>query len=209
MKCLIPKLDVVFVLDTSASIKTEQNFGIMTDFVKNTAEVINININKSLAAVILFAEHASIRFSLAEYTDINNFQEAVESIQFKKVRQRGTNTPDALKLLRIAGRNGRLGLRNDTVKVGIVITDGRPSLDHLNISHDQAEVDTKKTATRLHNSGIYDQIYSVGIEGRRPIGKVLDYIAYPSSLVYHIDGFNATQFQQLTENFTLSFCNGE
>ena len=51
MKCTIPKLDVVFVLDTSISVKNEQSFGIMRNFVMDTAEAININLNDSLAAV--------------------------------------------------------------------------------------------------------------------------------------------------------------
>ena len=210
MKCTIPKLDVVFVLDTSISVKTEQNFGIMRNFVKNTAEAININLNDSLAAVVLFGDIAWIRFPLTEYTDMNSFRKAVDSIQFEEVKRIGTNTPDALNLLRIAGQDGRLGLRNDTLKLVVFITDGRPHLNHLNISRGQAIADTQEAATKLHDSGVYDQVYSVGIEGkRRSIGRVLNYIANPPSLVYHITGFNATLFQQLTQNFTLSFCNGE
>ena len=44
---------MVFVLDTSISINNEQNFAVMKDFVKNTADLININLNDSLAAVII------------------------------------------------------------------------------------------------------------------------------------------------------------
>ena len=210
MNCTIPKLDVVFVLDTSISVKTEQNFGIMRNFVKNTAEAININLNDSLAAVVLFGDIAWIRFPMTEYTDMNSFRKAVDSIQFEEVKRIGTNTPDALNLLRIAGQDGRLGLRNDTLKLVVFITDGRPHLNHLNILRGQAIADTQEAATKLHDSGVYDQVYSVGIEGkRRSIGRVLNYIANPPSLVYHITGFNATLFQQLTQNFTLSFCNGE
>ena len=208
-KCVIPKLDVVFVLDTSISINNEQNFAVMKDFVKNTADLININVNDSLAAVILFAGNAWIRFSLTEYTEKDNFQKAVDDIKYEEVKQVGTNTPDALNLLRIAGQDGRLGLRNDTIKIVVLITDGRPNLKHLNISNDQATADTQEAATRLHNSGIYDQIYSVGIEGNKPIGKVLDLIAHPPSLVFSITGFDAALFQQLTQNLASSFCNGK
>ena len=199
---------MVFVLDVSLSIKNERNFEVMKDFVKNTADLININLNESLAAVVLFGGNAWIRFSLTQYTDKNSFQKAVDDIEYKKVRQIGTNTPDALNLLRIAGQDGRLGLRDDTVKIIVLITDGRPNLNHLNISLDQAAADTEEAATRLHNSGVYNQVYSVGIEGTRPIGRLLNVIANPSSLVYHITGFDEALFQQLTQNFTSSFCNG-
>ena len=200
---------MLFVLDTSISINNEQNFAVMKDFVKNTADLININANDSLAAVVLFAGNASIRFSLTEYTNKNSFQTAVDDIKYEEVKQVGTNTPDALNLLRLAGQDGRLGLRNDTIKIVVLITDGRPNLKHLNISNNQATTDTQEAATRLHNSGIYDQIYSVGIEGNKPIGKVLDLIANPPSLVFSIIGFDATLFQQLTQDFTSSFCNGK
>ena len=180
----------------------------MKDFVKNTADVININLNDSLAAVVLFASNAWIRFSLTEHTNKNNFQQAVDDIKYDKVKKIGTNVPDTLDLLRTAGQDGRLALRNGTVKVAVLITDGKPRLKHLNISNSQAKEDTKKAATRLHNSGIYDQVYSVGI-GNRVISTVLKDIANPPSLVFPIMGFNATLFQELTKSFTLSFCNGK
>ena len=208
-ECTIPKLDIVFVLDVSNSIKNEENFGVMKDFVKNTVDLMNINLKNSLAAVVLFGGKAWIQFSLNEHTNKTSFQNAVDGIKYKALRQAGTNTPDALNLLRIAGQDGRLGLRNDTVKITVLITDGRPNLKHLNISANQAAIDTREAATKLHDSGIYDQIYSVGIEGTRPIGEFLDVIANPPSLVYHITGFNATLFQKLTQNFLSSFCNGE
>ena len=206
VECKIPKLDAVFVLDVSISIRNEQNFAVMKNFVKNTANLININLNNSLAAVVLFGRHARIRFPLTKYTTKESFQQAVDDIRFDDVKQKGTNTPAVLNLLQNAHT---LELRNDTVKVVVLITDGRPNLNHLNIPSDQAIFDTKKAATELHKSGIYDQIYAVGIEASKPIGNVLDYIAYPSSLIFPITGFNAAQFQQLTRNFTLSFCNGK
>ena len=208
-ECAIPKLDVVFVLDVSLSIKNEENFEVMKDFVKNTADLININLNDSLAAVVLFGGNAWIQFSLTQYTGKDSFLKAVDDLKYKKVRQIGTNTPDALNLLRIAGQDGRLGLRNDTIKIVVLITDGRPNLNHLNISLEQAAADTEEAATKLHDSGVYDQVYSVGIEGTRPIGKLLNVIANPPSLVYHITGFDAALFQQLTQSFTSSFCTGE
>ena len=95
----MPKLDVVFVLDTSVSVKTEENFGMMRDFLKNTADIISISLNDSLAAVVLFADNAWIKFSLTKYTDLNSFRSAVNDIKYEEVKQSGTNTPDALNLL--------------------------------------------------------------------------------------------------------------
>ena len=209
VNCTRSKLDVVFVLDTSVSVKSDQNFGGMRDFLKDTAELINIGLNDSLAAVVLFANTAWIRFSLIEYTDLNSFKSAVDDIKYEEVKQVGTNTPDVLNLLRIAGQDGRLGLRNDTIKVVVMITDGRPNLRHLNISRSQAAADTLEAAIRLHETGLYDQVYSIGIRGAKRIGKMLNYIAYPPTLVFLLTGFDATQFHQLTYNLTSSFCIGE
>ena len=198
------------MLDTSISIKDEQNFGSMKDFVKSTADLININANDSWASVILFSDKASIRFPLTEYTDLKSFRNAVDYIKYEEVKQAGTNTLDALNLLRNAGQDGRLGLRNDTIKIALVVTDGRPHLKHLNISKELAINMTEKAATRLHDSNIYDQIYSVVIKGSKDaIVKVLKYIAYPRSLVFPLTGFKATQFKQLTREFTLTFCNSK
>ena len=211
-ECIIPKLDLVFVLDTSLSIKDEQNFGTMKDFVKNTADLINISVNDSWASVMLFSDKASIRFPLTEYTDLEGFRNAVEDIKYEEVKRAGTNTPDALNLLRIASQNGTLGLRNDTVKLALVITDGRPHLRSLNISKRQAVTMTKNAAMKLHNSSIFDQIYSITIEGSKgALIKVLKYIAYPpgSQKAVPLSGFNARQFKQLTRNFTLTFCNSK
>ena len=200
----------MFALDTSISIKNEQNFETMKDFVKNTADLININANDSWASMILFSDNPSIRFPLTEYTNLKSFRNAVDYIKYEEVKQAGTNTPDALNLLRNAGQDGRLGLRNDTIKIALVITDGRPHLKHLNISEKQAIKMTENAATRLHVSNIYDQIYSVVIEGsKNAIAKVLKYIAYPRSLVFRITSFKAAQFKQLTREFTLTFCNSK
>ena len=81
VECTIPKLDVVFVLDTFKSIKDEQNFGTMKDFIKNTADLININVNDTWASVMLFSDKASIRFPLTEYTDLEGFRNAVEDMK--------------------------------------------------------------------------------------------------------------------------------
>ena len=206
-RCTIPKLDVVFVLDVSISIETDENFELMKSFIKDTAHLINININATLAALVLFGGNAWIRFPLTEHTNESNFQKAVDDIKYDEVKQIGTNTPSVLNLLRIAGQDGRLKLRNDTIKIAVFITDGRPHLNHLNITRKQANADTKDAAKRLHDSGVYDQIYSIGIEGRKPIGKILNSIAYPSSLVFLLERFDATLFETLTRKLILSFCN--
>ena len=187
----------------------------MKDFVKNTTDLVNFGLKDSLAAVVLFSDIPSVNISLTKYTDKHHFKEAVDKINYEG--DRGTDVPGALKLLQDAGLNGTLGLRSDTVKIVFVITDGKPNLKHMNISCKQAILDTQKIATNLHRSGIYDQVYSIGVKAsnkpicasNKPIREVLNYIANPPSLVFPLTDFNATLFQKITQIFSTSFCNGE
>ena len=210
----MPKMDIIFVLDTSKSIGNK-SFGVMKNFVKNTASLVKVNLSNSLIAVILFAENALIQFSLTKHTNIDSFQQAVDSIKYEDEQGSYTNTPAVLNLLQTAGENGSLGLRDDTIKVVFVITDGRPNLPNLNKENaaektkEAATEKTKEAAARLHESGIYDHIYSIGIEANKPIGKSLYYIAYPPLLVFHLLGFDEILFQQITGRFITSLCTGE
>ena len=204
----MPKMDIIFVLDTSKSIGNK-GFEVMKNFVKNTASLVKVNLSNSLIAVILFAENALIRFSLTKHTNIDSFQQAVDSIKYEDEQSSYTNTPAVLNLLQTAGENGSLGLRDDTIKVVFVITDGRSNLPNLNMEN--AAEKTKEAAARLHESGIYDHIYSIGIEAKlnKSIGKSLYYIAYPPLLVFHLLGFDEILFQQITGRFVTSLCTGE
>ena len=200
------------MLDISISIKNDDNFNLMKDFVTSIFPVLNISAECSHAAVILFARNATIRFDLNEYTDVNSLTNAVNEIVYSEIDEEvrtGTNTPSALDLLRIAGSDGRLGLRDGFVHLGVVITDGRPNLNHLNISRDEANKRTEIAGDRLHEAEIYDQIYAIGIEGSRPLGDTLKFIADPEELVFPVAGFDEELFDELRRNISGQFCNCE
>ena len=205
-------MDAVFVLDISISIKDDDNFNLMKNFVKNTSYLMNISAECSRAAVILFARDATIRFDLNEYTDENNLTNAVNEIVYSKIDKQtrtGTNTPSALDLLRIAALDGRLGLRDGFVHIGVVITDGRPDLNHLNISRTIARERTETAGNRLREAEIYDQIYAIGIEGNDSLEKTLRLIADPEDQVFSIDGFDKEMFAELERNISIHFCDRE
>jgi len=202
-------MDVVFVLDVSISIKNEANFQLMKNVTKSTFQMLNITENCSRVAMMLFARHAWFNFTLTDYYNKTSVSKAVDQIRYDEIPKRnrtGTNTPEALNLLLGASENGTLGLRNDTVHIAVFITDGRPNIKHLRIPNDKAIEDTMAAANGLRESKIYDHVYAVGIEGNKPIGKILEYIAYPSSLVFPIAGFNASLFEELGRNLTSQFC---
>ena len=172
----VPCMDAVIVLDISLSISSDVNFNLMKDFVTRAIQLVNVSAECSHAAVILFAANATIRFDLDDYTEKALLIEAVNAItwsNFDRTTRRGTNTPAALDLMLEAGRNGTLGLRDNTLHIGVVITDGNPYLMHISesLSNDIAVERTEAAGDRLHKSGLYDQVYAIGIEGKRKIGE--------------------------------------
>ena len=199
-ECSMPKLDVIFVIDTSKSMGGEKNFGVIEKFMKNITNLLKINSKDSLIALISFAANVSIQLSLTD--DTKSFHQAVNNTCKQGTIDKGTNTPAVLNLLKDAGKNGSLGLRNDTIKVVFMITDGRPNGNN-------ATKNTRTAATNLHKSGIYDRIYGIGIEANKPIGKALNYISYPPSLIFPLPGFDETLFHSVTQSFLVTFCNGE
>ena len=200
------------MLDISISIKDDDNFNLIKNFVTSTFPVVNISAECSHAAVILFARDAMIRFDLNEYTDVTSLTNAVNEIVYSEIDERtrtGTNTPSALDLLRIAGLDGRLGLRNGFVHIGVVITDGRPNLNHQGISKIKARELTETAGYILHEAEIYDQIYAIGVEGTKPLGDTLSFIADPEELEFPIAEFNEELFAELRRNISREFCDRE
>ena len=205
-------MDAVFVLDISISIKDDDNFNLIKDFVTSIFPAVNISAECSHAAVILFARDATIRFDLNKYTNVTSLTNAVNEIVYSEIDEKvrtSTNTPSALDLLRIAGLDGRLGLRNGFVHVGVVITDGRPNINHLNISRPEASKRTETAGNELHKARIYNQIYAIGIEGSRRLGDTLKFIADPEELVFSIAGFDEELFDELRRNISRQFCDRE
>ena len=207
-------MDVVFVLDISQSIANDTNFNVMKDFVIRSVSLINISAECSHAAVILFATDATIRFDLDDYTDEQSLINAINAIiysEFDFFTRFATNTPAALDLMRVAGQNGTLRLRDSVVHISVVITDGLPYLKHINssITKKQANQITADAADRLHETEIYDQIYAIGINGRDALGDTLKFIADPESLQFPVAGFDDDLFMQSGRDIAEELCNCE
>ena len=207
-------MDIVYVLDISQSIDNDANFNLMKDLVIRSVSLINISAECSHAAVILFATNATIRFDLDDYTDEQSLINAINAIiysEFDLVTRFATNTPAALDLMRVAGQNGTLRLRNDVLHIGVVITDGLPFLRHIDrsITQQQANQITADAADRLHETEVYDQIYAIGIEGRDSLGDTLKFIADPESLQFPVAGFDGDLFMQLGRDIAEEFCDRE
>ena len=190
----------------------------MKDFVARTFNFVNISADCSRAGLILFASDAFVAFDLNEHTNAISLRNALDQIQLSDYRRRtvrrGTNTPAALNLMRTGAQDGSLGLRargGNRARIALVMTDGRPNLRHINRNIEQTEADqrTERAGNLLRQSGEYDQIYAVGIEGQHPIRNTLGFIASPPSLAFPIAEFSGELFNQLTVDIAREFCNRE
>ena len=208
------RTDFVFVLDVSRSIGSDENFNVVTDFVSQIGSALDIGLKENLVGIILFARHATVHFHVQEHTNADNLTAAITSIVYSDIpelNRLGTNMPEALDLLRTAGQiGGELRLRDDpiTTKVAVFITDGRPNTKHLtgNTREEDAQ-NTENAAARLHESGIYEQVYALGIKGKRTINfRELEFIASDPSLVTIIEDFDDELFQGLERNLTDAVC---
>ena len=182
--------DVVFVIDTSGSIGFS-NFQLIREFTANiTTELISSSPN-SAVGVILFASSAYVHFNLRTYTTLNALLSAIYNLPYSSG---GTDTDEALRLLLTTAQNGVLGLRNDSSKVAIVITDGHSSNHYATLS----------AAAALHASNIFD-VYAVGVGGADR--NELEAIASSPEFVFFTSSFDNTGLQQLLDKLLQQLCN--
>ena len=183
--------DVVFVIDTSGSIGSSR-FQLIREFTANITTELIRNSPRSAVGVILFASTAYIRFTLQTYTNLSSILSAINQLPYSGG---GTDTDEALTLLLSAAQNGVLGLRNDSSKVAIIITDGQSS--------DQSA--TLLAAAALHASNIFD-VYAVGVDGANL--DELEGIASNPNFVFFTSSFNSTGLQLLQSRIIPQLCDG-
>ena len=180
--------DVVFVIDTSGSIRSN-HFKLIRQFTADvTTELINASPG-SAVGVILFSTNAHIEFNLTAHTRLDSLLSAINELPYDGGF---TNTADALTLLLETAQNGTLGLRNNSLNSAIVITDGE--------SGNQSA--TLLVANTLNASNIFD-VYSVGVGGADL--TELNMIASSPEPVFHTHFFNSSGLQQLKDELLPHF----
>ena len=171
-----------------------------------------------MIGVILFAQYAVVNFSVTEYFVKDDLKAAVNRIVYSEITNPdhyGTNTSDALNLLRIAGqRGGALNLRNDDpiiTQIAIVITDGVANNPFFGTGKSSSARITRTAVDNLKKSEIYEYIFAVGVEGKKGNIKErqLKDIATADSFVFKIDDFNQQQFEEFRQNITRQVCKGK
>ena len=183
---------MVFVIDASTSIR-EDRFQLITNFTANITDVLINNSNRSAVGVILFSDSANIGFILQAHTNSSALRSAFRELPYLRG---GTDTAEALTLLLSTAQDGKLGLRNCSSKIAIVITDGR--------STDMSA--TSAAAAELHSSNISD-VYAVGV-GRADQTE-LRTIASSPDFVFFTNDFNSDGLQQLADAILPQLCAGK
>jgi len=182
---------VVFVIDTSGSIRSSR-FQLIREFVgKITAELINDS-PRSAVGVILFDSSASMQFNLRAHTSLRTLLSAINRLPYGGG---GTDTAGALRLLLSSAQNRTLGLRSGSSNVAIVITDG--------FSNNRSA--TLSEAAALHASNIFD-VYAVGVDGANL--TELQGIASSPKFVFFTSSFNRLGLESLQERVLQQLCDG-
>lgn len=176
-ECQDSMADVVFVLDSSASI-WEPDFDRQVDFVKNIVKQFKIGPNNTQVGIVTFGQYHTLRFHLNKYHDSEELQKAIGWIRFKPGRT--TNTGDAITYMSNEMFKEENGARENFPKVAVVITDGKST-------------ETKKTieAARVaREMGIH--LFAIGV-GKKYDRKELENIANKPSdeYVFTVDNYSA------------------
>ena len=130
----------------------------------------NIGMNNSRVAVILFNDFARLHFNLNEFININSLVGSIHTLPYFSG---GTDIPEALNLLRTTAENGALGIRNDSRQVAIFLTDG--------VGGDIGPAIAALAATNIF------QIYSVGVGSARLDQLSLIALNHSDRVYYHSD----------------------
>ena len=180
----------MFVIDTSGSIGVSR-FQLIREFAANIATGLIRSSPTSAVAVILFGSSAQIEFNLQTYTTLSALLSAINQLPYSSG---GTNTAEALTLLLSTAQDGTLGLRSDSTKVAIIITDGRSNSQSATLS----------AAAALHASNIFD-VFAIGVGGAYL--TELAAIASNPELLYFTSSFDSDSLRELQDRISLQTCN--
>lgn len=115
------KSDVVFVIDSSGSIR-RSNFQKEKEFVKEVASTFKMGPDQSQIAVISYSDEAQIDIKFGEYSNVNDFNAAVDSVKHQRKR---TRIDLALDLAASSLFTPEGGARPNVAKVMVILTDGK------------------------------------------------------------------------------------
>jgi len=143
-------MDIAFVLDGSGSVGSA-NWDLMIQFVLDLVRDLPVSVSEVHIAFVTFSTNAQVEYYFNRYYDVNGyeFERTMRDIRYPAGN---TNTAAALRLLMDDVFQTRNGHRTSAEKIGIIFTDGEPTVDTAL---------TFPYADEAKNLGI--DLYSIGI----------------------------------------------
>ena len=111
-------------MDSSGSI-SRRNFQSEKDFVKEVASTFKMGPDQSQIAVISYSDHAQVDVKFGEYSNVNDFNQAVDKV---KHQRRRTRIDKSLDLAATSVFTPRGGARPNVAKVMVILTDGKQTV---------------------------------------------------------------------------------
>lgn len=169
-------LDLVFILDSSGSIGSS-DWNRMLGFINNIIGRLTVSPNGIHVGVIVFSDTASVSFYLTQYLTTAGVQSSVSSLTYIGG---GTSFYSGLSLALSDVFTTARGMRNNVIKVALLVTDGQDS--------NSAAV-TK--AQELRDAGI--RVMALGIGNSVDSNNLLNIVITTNNL------FSASDFTQLSD----------
>ncbi|XP_060089513.1 matrilin-3 isoform X2 [Heteronotia binoei] len=147
--CRSRPLDLVFIIDSSRSVRPEE-FEKMKTFLAKMIDTLDVGERATRVAVVNYASTVKVEFNLRTYFDKTSMKQAVSRITSLAA---GTMTGLAIQTAMEEAFTEESGARPSSLnipKVAIIVTDGRPQ--------DQVQ----EVSSRAQASGI--EIYAVGVD---------------------------------------------
>lgn len=178
-KCWELKADIVFVMDSSGSIGS-QNFYLQKNFLVKFAEVFKIGPNDVQVSVVSFSSQVVPEFNLNAYHDKDKLVTAIKNIRYIGS---STNTDSAIRYVIDNSFQPGNGARPDVHKLMILLTDGQSNNRQSTILQ----------AQRLHQTDIKAIAIGVGTGFNR---QELNAIASDPSLVLTVNNYQSLETLQ-------------
>ena len=196
--CGIDSVDLVFMIDTSGSIRDDMlhvdPFQLILQFVKETVQQFPIGLQDSLVGMIVFSNDAYLHFNVQAHTNSTALFTAIDNLPYIGGT---TNTAAALELLLNSAQNGEMGLRPGYPHIAILITDGVSNV---------REAETVPFAERVRASNIFQSLLVVGITPQVDFSELNAIAGDPSHVFYSLT-FDV--LSQLHEPLSHILCDGE
>lgn len=171
------KSDVAFVIDSSGSI-SRRNFQKEKDFVKEVASTFKMGPDQSQIAVISYSDDAQIDVKFGQYSNVNDFNAAVDSVKHQRQR---TRIDKALHLAATRLFTPKGGARPNVAKVMVILTDGKQTV--------MSDSKTLDVAVRpLQDMNV--TIFAVGVGNAIDIGELLLLVGNNVENLFRAQNFN-------------------